>query len=104
MKALRRLIPFLRPYAKRPRLWPPTKVYAKVGDPVDLDDLRGLPVTPEVLRLATDRIMAAITALLEDLRSEPAPTERFDPRERGVRAIGNPHPHTSRPHLRRKRR
>ena len=94
----------LWPYAKRPRLLPPKRVYAKAGDPVDLDDLRGLPLTPEVLRLATDRTMDAITLLLEDLRGETAPSERYDPRKKGVRPIGNPHPHTSRAHLRRKRR
>jgi 1-acyl-sn-glycerol-3-phosphate acyltransferase len=94
----------LWPYAKRPRLVPPKRVYAKVGDPVDLDDLRGLPLTPEVLRLATDRTMTAITLLLEDIRGEQAPSERYDPRKKGVREIGNPHPHTSRAHFRRKRR
>ncbi len=81
----------LYPYAKRPRLLPPTTVHAKVGDPVDLDDLRGVPITPEVLRTATDRIMDAITVLLEDVRGEKAPRERYDVRRAGVRPIGNPH-------------
>ena len=81
----------LYPYATRPRLLPPKTVHAKAGDPVDLDDLRGQPITPEVLRLATTRIMDAITALLEDLRGETAPLERFDPARHGVRAVGNPH-------------
>lgn len=81
----------LRPYAKRPRLWPPTKVYAKVGDPVDLDDLRGRPISHDVLTEATDRIMSAITRQLEDIRGESAPPVRFDPRAAGVQQIGNPH-------------
>lgn len=81
----------LYPYAKRPRLLPPTTVHAKVGDPVDLDDLRGLPITPELLGTATERIMDAITVLLEDIRGEKAPTERYDMRRAGVRPIGNPH-------------
>jgi 1-acyl-sn-glycerol-3-phosphate acyltransferase len=93
----------LWPYAKRPRLLPPKHVYAKVGDPVYLDDLRGQEVTPELLRTATNRIMDAITALLEDIRGEKAPTERFDPRREGVRVIGNPHPRASRRHRRRAR-
>ncbi len=63
----------------------------KVGDPVDLDDLVGKPVTNEVLHEATDRIMAAITALVEDLRGERAPAVRFDPKASGVTEIGNPH-------------
>jgi 1-acyl-sn-glycerol-3-phosphate acyltransferase len=80
----------LYPYAARPSLWPRKQVRARAGAPVDLDDLRGRPLTPEVLAEATDRIMDAITALLEELRGEPAPTDRFDPRRAGVRPIGNP--------------
>lgn len=81
----------LYPYAKKPKLFPPTRVVMKVGDPVALDDLRARPVTTETLHEATDRIMAAITALLEDVRQEKAPAARFDPRTAGVRTIGNPH-------------
>jgi hypothetical protein len=62
----------------------------KAGAPVDLDDLREQTVTPEVLREATDRIMDAVTRLLEELRDERAPAERYDPRVAGVRPIGNP--------------
>ncbi len=94
----------LWPYAKRPHLFPPKRIWTKAGDPVDLDDLRGVPLTPQVLQEATDRIMGDITGLLEELRGELAPAERFDPRQQGVRPIGNPHPHTSRAHMRRKRR
>ena len=39
---------------------------------------------------ATDRIMAAITALVEEVRGETAPAERFDMRKAGGREIGNP--------------
>ena len=42
------------------------------------------PLTNEVLHEATDRIMAAITALVEDLRGETAPAVRFDPKTSGV--------------------
>ncbi|HEU4568260.1 MAG TPA: lysophospholipid acyltransferase family protein, partial [Marmoricola sp.] len=76
-------------YTARPHVLPPRTVHYKVGDPVDLDDLRGLPQTTAVLREATDRIMAAITALVADLRGEQAPSERFDPRAAGVQQIGN---------------
>jgi hypothetical protein len=44
-----------------------------------------------VLLAATERIMDAITALLEDIRGEQAPAQRFDPRAAGVREIGNPY-------------
>jgi len=80
----------LPPYAKRPRLLPRKTVQVKAGDPVDLDDLRAGPLTGEVLREATNRIMDAITLELADLRHEAPPTTRFDPRVAGVREIGNP--------------
>lgn len=94
----------LFPYTRVPRLLPRKTVHAKVGDPVDLDDLRGKEITPEVLREATERIMDAITVLLEDIRGETAPAERFDPRRAGVRLTGNPNPHARQQHLRRKSR
>ena len=50
----------------------------------------GKPISNEVLKEATDRIMAAITALVEDLRGETAPAVRFDPKTSGVNEIGNP--------------
>ena len=62
----------------------------KAGDPVDLDDLRDQPLTPQVLQEATNRIMDDITALLEEIRGEKAPAVRFDPRAAGVKQIGNP--------------
>jgi 1-acyl-sn-glycerol-3-phosphate acyltransferase len=80
----------LAPYAKRPRLFPRKTITVKAGDPVDLDDLRGQKLTPDVLRQATDRILDAITRELEDIRGEKAPVDRFDPRSRGLRQIGNP--------------
>ena len=57
-------------YSMRPHLIPRKTAHYKVGDPVDLDDLRDKPITDEVLHEATDRIMAAITALVQDLRGE----------------------------------
>ena len=80
----------LAPYAKKPDLFPRKLVRMKVGDPVDLSDLLALPPSPAVTQQATDRIMAAITALVEDVRGEKAPAERFDMRRAGVRETGNP--------------
>lgn len=80
----------LAPYAKKARLLPRKTVWMKAGDPVDLEDLRGKPLQPEVLREATNRIMDAVTQLVADLRQEEAPAVRFDPRAAGVREIGNP--------------
>lgn len=80
----------LYPYARVPHLLPRPHVVMRAGDPVDLDDLLGRPVTPAVIAEATDRIMAAITAIVADLRGEPATAERFDPRRAGINEIGNP--------------
>lgn len=80
----------LPPYSARPHLVPRKTISMKAGDPVDLDDLRDKPLTPEVLREATDRIMDALTAELADLREGQPPAVRFDPRKAGVREIGNP--------------
>lgn len=86
----------LAPYGRRPRLLPRKTVHVTAGRPVDLDDLRAGPVTPEVLHDATDRIMDDVTRLLEGIRGEKAPAVRFDPRAAGVREIGNPHDHARR--------
>lgn len=77
-------------YTVRPHVIPRRTTRFKVGDPVDLDDLAGQPLTPQVLHQATDRIMAAVTALVEDLRGETAPPVRFDPATSGGHVIGNP--------------
>jgi 1-acyl-sn-glycerol-3-phosphate acyltransferase len=80
----------LAPYAKKARLLPRKTVHVVAGDPVDLDDLRSKPLSQEVLREATERIMNEVTALLADIRQETPPAVRFDPRTAGVREIGNP--------------
>jgi 1-acyl-sn-glycerol-3-phosphate acyltransferase len=80
----------LYPYAKKPHLFPRTQITMKVGDPVALEDLAAMqPRTVQVINTATDRIMAALTALVEDLRHEKAPAERFDPRKAGLRQTGD---------------
>ena len=79
----------LAPYAKRPKLFPRKTVRAIVGDPVDLSDLMGREPTAEVLRIATDRIMAAITALLAELRDETAPETRVDRHLSGLPDVGD---------------
>lgn len=81
----------LAPYGKRPHLFPRSTITMKVGDPVDLGDLAAQDHTVAVVNAATDRIMDAITALVEEIRGEHAPPERFDPRTAGVSQIGNPH-------------
>jgi 1-acyl-sn-glycerol-3-phosphate acyltransferase len=77
-------------YSVRYHAIPRRTAHYKVGDPVDLSDLIGKPITNDVLHEATERIMIAITDLVAELRQETPPTERFDPRAAGVRQIGNP--------------
>jgi 1-acyl-sn-glycerol-3-phosphate acyltransferase len=67
-----------------PRFWARPTLRMLVGPPVPLDDLRERPVDAAVLLEATDRIMAALTALVEQLRGERAPAVRFDPRAGGT--------------------
>lgn len=83
------------PYSSRPHLLPRKEVIVRAGPPVDLSDLHERGISRDVLAEATDRIMAAITALLEDLRGEQAPAERFDPRAAGLPGTGNPGTGTS---------
>jgi 1-acyl-sn-glycerol-3-phosphate acyltransferase len=78
----------LEPYGKRPHLLPRKTMRITAGPPVDLSDLYDRPVTGALLREATDRIMAAITAELETIRGEKAPAERFDSRKHGLPETG----------------
>ncbi|WP_336645370.1 lysophospholipid acyltransferase family protein [Microbacterium sp. USHLN186] len=76
-------------YQKGLSLWPLRKpVRVVFGDPVDLSDLRGRAGEPGVLAEATERLMAAITALLEQLRDEKAPAKRWNPAEHGQKETG----------------
>jgi 1-acyl-sn-glycerol-3-phosphate acyltransferase len=67
----------MRPYAKEFKILPRKTMHARFGPPVDLDDLRGKPITSQVLATGNARLMAAITALLEEIRNEQAPAERY---------------------------
>lgn len=80
----------LAPYTKVPHVVPRAHLQLKVGDPVDLSDLVGQQRQTSAINEATDRIMSAIVSLVEDLRGEKAPEQRFDPRKAGVSEIGNP--------------
>lgn len=76
-------------YQKGLSLWPLRKrVEVVVGDPVDVSDLRGRAGEPAALNEATTRLMNAITALLEELRDEKAPTERWNPTAHGQKETG----------------
>ena len=82
-----RLLP---PYSAKLRLIPRQVVSMKAGDPVDLSDLVTQPRSADTINAATSRIMAAIVALVAELRREDPPPELFDSRKAGIREIGNP--------------
>lgn len=73
------------PYAEkgRLRLFPRKTLTVVAGPPVDLSRFHGVEPTNEVLHEATEEIMRAITALLEEVRGEKAPDEPYD--HRGAR-------------------
>lgn len=60
-----------------------------MGRPVNLDKWRGLENDPVAIEEAADLIMDEITKLLEQLRGESAPAERFDPKKSDLPRIGN---------------
>jgi 1-acyl-sn-glycerol-3-phosphate acyltransferase len=62
-----------------PRLLPRKTVRVIGGPPVDLSEFAGQPLTSQVLRAATDKIMHDVAALLGGLRGEIPPAEPFHP-------------------------
>lgn len=70
-------------YAKVLKPVPRKRVTVVAGAPVDLDDLYDRPLDAATLREATARIMAAITALLADVRGAEPPAEPYDMRRSG---------------------
>ena len=66
-------------YAKGFKIFPRKKVRVVVGEPVDLSAFAGKDGDKVTLQAMTEAIMAAITAILVELRGEPAPAQRWDP-------------------------
>jgi 1-acyl-sn-glycerol-3-phosphate acyltransferase len=76
-------------YQKGLSLWPPRKrVQVLIGDAVDLSDLTGRAGEQAALNEATNRLMNAITGLLEELRGEKAPAIRWNPSDHGQKETG----------------
>ncbi|GAA2729052.1 lysophospholipid acyltransferase family protein [Cellulomonas aerilata] len=84
-------------YAKVLKPFPRKRVTVVAGPPVDLDDLYGRPLDAATLREATERVMAAITVLLEGIRGGHAPEVRFDARRRPSGTAGTESPGTDLP-------
>ncbi len=66
-------------YGKRISFFPRKTIHIVFGDPVDLSAFRGRGLDSATLTEATEVVMQAITELLERLRGEAAPAERWDP-------------------------
>lgn len=75
----------LYPYTKRPRFLPRKTIHVHVGDPVDLADLQGRPLTEDLLHEATHRLTDRLTEMVADLRGERPTGPRVD-----VRTLAKP--------------
>lgn len=79
----------LAPYARLPRLRRRALVHVWAGPPVDLTPWQDRPLDAQTLAGATEAILAAITRLLEEIRGERAPAQRWDPRQHGQPRVGD---------------
>lgn len=81
-------------YQKMLRPIPRKTITIVAGPPVDLSDLYDKPQDAATLREVTERVMAAITALLSDIRGEQPPEVRYDMRKPlapGEKRVGGDH-------------
>ncbi len=67
----------LAPYSKKLKLFPRKTMIVAAGKPVDLSDLYDQEITADVLKIATSRIMDAITNELAIIRNQTPPAERL---------------------------
>ncbi|MBP2051819.1 1-acyl-sn-glycerol-3-phosphate acyltransferase [Streptomyces griseochromogenes] len=74
----------LPPYAKKPHLFPRKTHRVLAGPPVDLSRFYDQEMTADLLKEATEVIMAAITRQLEEIRGEKAPETPYDPRRERI--------------------
>ena len=82
----------LGPYSNRLSVFPRRTVRIRFGEPVDLSAYRGRPLDSVILTEATAELMQAITRLVEELRNEKAPAERWDPAKHNQTEIGRIEP------------
>lgn len=67
----------MAPYVKEFKLLPRKTIEVRVGEPIDLSDLRDRPLDVATMKEAAARLMDAITALLAEIRGEEPPAERM---------------------------
>lgn len=75
-------------WSKKISLFPRKKVDIVFGEAVDLSAWQGAPRDAATYAAATEAVMQAITALLEPMRGETAPAERWDPAAHGQSEYG----------------
>jgi len=74
----------LAPYTMKLNLFPRKTHHVLAGPPVDLTRFYDREMTPELLKEATEVIMADVTRLLEEIRGEKAPDTPYDPRRERI--------------------
>lgn len=75
-------------YGKMFRPFPRKRVVVTVGEPIDLSEYSGQPLTRKVMLAATDTIIRAITADLVKLRGGTPPEHPWDPSVDGAGEAG----------------
>lgn len=75
-------------WSKRFSFFPRKTVDILIGEPLDLSPWQGTTLTAQALSEASLFVMQAITAQLEQLRGETAPSERWDPAAHGQSEFG----------------
>lgn len=75
-------------YGKKLSFFPRKSVDILFGPPVDLSAFQGRGLDSATLAEATAVVMAAVTHLLEQLRGEKAPAERWDPAKHNQEETG----------------
>lgn len=75
-------------YSKRISIFPRKTVHILFGEPVDMSEFEGKHLDSRLLAEATEKLMTAITSLLEELRAESAPAVRYNPADHGQSETG----------------
>jgi 1-acyl-sn-glycerol-3-phosphate acyltransferase len=75
-------------YSSKLRLYPRSRVDVVIGEPMDLSAYRGRPIDQHTLIEVTALLMDEITKLVEQLRGEKAPIDRWDPSANNQKETG----------------
>lgn len=75
-------------YSSRLHAFPRKRITVVIGDPVDLSRFRGRPLDQASVTEATAVVMQSITDLVERLRGESAPVERWNPAKNDQKETG----------------